>query len=105
MQQTGGNALRRGLPDCRYRQRAEFFTRCLMKHPEDRLVFEGLQHFLAQPAAHGKMRDLLLPSLTHETETDADEEPTSRRVDEALGAARLPSRRRPTMNLSKSTCR
>ena len=37
--------------------RAEFYhalSSCLVKHPEDRLVFDQLQHFLAQPAAHGK---------------------------------------------------
>ena len=55
-----------------------------MKQPEDRLVFDQAFHiFWRNPRLMEKMRDLLLPSLTRETETDADEEPTSRRVDEA----------------------
>ena len=74
--------------------RAEFYhalSSCLVKHPEDRLVFDqAFNIFWRNPRLMEKMRDLLLPSLTRETETDADEEPTSRRVDEALGAGKAP---------------
>jgi hypothetical protein len=64
---------------------------CLVKQPEDRLVFDQAFHiFWRNPRLMEKMRDLLLPSLTRETERDADDEPTSRRVDEALGSDKAP---------------
>ena len=72
--------------------RVEFYhalASCLVKNPEDRHVFDQAFHiFWRNPRLMEKMRDLLLPSLTRETEADADEEPTSRRVDEAFGTAR-----------------
>jgi uncharacterized protein with von Willebrand factor type A (vWA) domain len=62
-----------------------------VKQPEDRMVFDQTFHiFWRNPRLMEKMRDLLLPSLTRETERDADEEPTSRRVDEALGSDKAP---------------
>ena len=71
--------------------RVEFYhalASCLVKTPEDRLVFDQAFHiFWRNPRLMEKMRDLLLPSLTRETDTDEDEEPTSRRVDEAFGTA------------------
>ena len=74
--------------------RVEFYhalASCLVKNPEDRHVFDQAFHiFWRNPRLMEKMRDLLLPSLTRETEADADEEPTSRRVDEAFGTARGP---------------
>ena len=74
--------------------RAEFYhalSSCLVKQPEDRMVFDQTFHiFWRNPRLMEKMRDLLLPSLTRESERDADEEPTSRRVDEALGSDKAP---------------
>ena len=74
--------------------RVEFYhalASCLVKSPEDRLVFHQAFHiFWRNPRLMEKMRDLLLPSLTRDTEADEDEEPTSRRVDEAFGSARGP---------------
>ena len=74
--------------------RVEFYhalSSCLVKQPEDRLVFDQAFHiFWRNPRLMEKMRDLLLPSLTRETERDADDEPTSRRVDEALGSDKAP---------------
>ena len=69
--------------------RVEFYhalASCLVKNPEDRYLFDQAFHiFWRNPRLMEKMRDLLLPSLTRETDTDEDEEPTSRRVDEAFG--------------------
>ena len=74
--------------------RVEFYhalSSCLVKQPEDRLVFDQAFHiFWRNPRLMEKMRDLLLPSLARETERDADDEPTSRRVDEALGSDKAP---------------
>jgi len=74
--------------------RVEFYhalASCLVKNPEDRLVFDQAFHiFWRNPRLMEKMRDLLLPSLTRETDAAEDEEPTSRRVDEAFGASRGP---------------
>ena len=74
--------------------RSEFYhalSSCLVKRPEDRLVFDQAFHiFWRNPRLMEKMRDLLLPSLTRETEGDAEDDPTSRRVDEALNAAPPP---------------
>ena len=74
--------------------RVEFYhalASCLVKTPEDRLVFDQAFHiFWRNPRLMEKMRDLLLPSLTRETDAAEDEEPTSRRVDEAFGASRGP---------------
>ena len=67
---------------------------CLVKQPEDRLLFDQAFHiFWRNPRLMEKMRDLLLPSLTRETEGDPEEDPTSRRLDEALNAARPPDAR------------
>ena len=74
--------------------RVEFYhalASCLVKTPEDRLVFDQAFHiFWRNPRLMEKMRDLLLPSLTRDTDAAEDEEPTSRRVDEAFGASRGP---------------
>jgi len=71
--------------------RVEFYhalASCCVKRPEDRLVFDQAFHiFWRNPRLMEKMRDLLLPSLTREADPDPDEEPTSRRVDEAFGSA------------------
>ena len=75
--------------------RAEFYhalSSCLVKQPEDRLLFDQAFHiFWRNPRLMEKMRDLLLPSLTRETEGDPEEDPTSRRLDEALNAAAPPA--------------
>lgn len=77
--------------------RSEFYhalASCLVKQPEDRLLFDqAFQIFWRNPRLMEKMRDLLLPSLTRETEGDPEEDPTSRRLDEALNAARPPEAR------------
>lgn len=74
--------------------RTEFYhalASCLVKQPEDRLVFDQAFHiFWRNPRLMEKMRDLLLPSITRETEGDPEEDPTSRRLDEALNAATPP---------------
>ena len=74
--------------------RGEFYhalASCLVKQPEDRLLFDQAFHiFWRNPRLMEKMRDLLLPSLTRETEGDPDDDPTSRRIEEALNAARPP---------------
>ena len=74
--------------------RVEFYhalSSCLVKQPEDQLVFDQAFHiFWRNPRLMEKMRDLLLPSLTRETEGDPDDDPTSRRIEEALNAARPP---------------
>ncbi|MEC7615151.1 MAG: VWA domain-containing protein [Pseudomonadota bacterium] len=58
---------------------------CIVKRPEDRLLFDQAFHiFWRNPRLMEKMRDLLLPTLSREPE-DGDEQPqTTRRVDEAL---------------------
>ena len=74
--------------------RAEFYhalASCLVKRPEDRLVFDQAFHiFWRNPRLMEKMRDLLLPSLTREQAPDDEEAPTMRRVDEALAAPAPP---------------
>ncbi|MGB1177268.1 MAG: hypothetical protein ACPG48_07360, partial [Candidatus Puniceispirillaceae bacterium] len=55
--------------------RDEFYhalASCVVKRPEDRLLFDQAFHiFWRNPRLMEKMRDLLLPSLTRETERDA----------------------------------
>jgi len=74
--------------------RVEFYhalASCLVRNPEDRLIFDQAFHiFWRNPRLMEKMRDLLLPSLTRDSGADEDEPPTSRRLDEALGAGRQP---------------
>ena len=80
---------------------------CILKRPEDRLLFDQAFHiFWRNPRLMEKMRDLLLPTLAREPE-DGDEQPqTTRRVDEALRPDRPQAPpQAETMKRSKSTCR
>ena len=59
---------------------------CLVKRPEDRLLFDQAFHiFWRNPRLMEKMRDLLLPTLAREGEAE-QAPPTARRVEEALRA-------------------
>ncbi|MEK9936246.1 MAG: VWA domain-containing protein, partial [Rhodobiaceae bacterium] len=67
--------------------RDEFYhalASCLVKRPEDRLLFDQAFHiFWRNPRLLEKMRDLLLPTLAREGESE-EASPTARRVEEAL---------------------
>lgn len=69
--------------------RDEFYhalASCLVKRPEDRLLFDQAFHiFWRNPRLMEKMRDLLLPTLARESEGE-EPPPAARRVDEALRA-------------------
>ena len=74
--------------------RAEFYhalASCLVKRPEDRLLFDQAFHiFWRNPRLMEKMRDLLLPTLARDGEPE-ETPPTARRVDEALRAEPPPA--------------
>ena len=58
---------------------------CIVKRPEDRLLFDQAFHiFWRNPRLMEKMRDLLLPTLARETDGVEEQPQTARRVDEAL---------------------
>ena len=58
---------------------------CIVKRPEDRLLFDQAFHiFWRNPRLMEKMRDLLLPTLAREAEEGEPSPQTARRVDEAL---------------------
>ncbi|NBR03252.1 MAG: VWA domain-containing protein, partial [Alphaproteobacteria bacterium] len=67
--------------------RDEFYhalASCLVKRPEDRLLFDQAFHiFWRNPRLMEKMRDLLLPTLAREAEAE-EAPPTARRIEEAL---------------------
>ena len=73
--------------------RDEFYhalASCLVKRPEDRLLFDQAFHiFWRNPRLMEKMRDLLLPTLARDGEAE-ETPPTARRVDEALRAEAPP---------------
>ena len=59
---------------------------CIVKRPEDRLLFDQAFHiFWRNPRLMEKMRDLLLPTLAREPQEGDETSQTARRVDEALG--------------------
>ena len=67
--------------------RDEFYhalASCLVKRPEDRLLFDRAFHiFWRNPRLMEKMRDLLLPTLAREGESE-EAPATARRIEEAL---------------------
>jgi uncharacterized protein with von Willebrand factor type A (vWA) domain len=59
---------------------------CLVNRPEDRHPFEqAFFLFWQAPKFQERIRDLLLPQIKTHTESDEDEDPMLRRLEEALG--------------------
>ena len=68
---------------------------CLVKNPQDRMLFEqAFTLFWQNPKFQERMRDLLIPQFKHPHHTD--EQTLSQRLEDALGSSDIPDRQSET---------